>query len=66
MEPKRGEVWQEADKVLVVYIGKDDDGENQWLAFGGRNVVRDESLAHPLRRVLDPMGNFVPEVIDYL
>jgi hypothetical protein len=67
MEPVAGEIWQESDGVLVLYAGEV-DGIKQWFGFkfGTTKLIPDEYLDYPIRRVLDPKGQFVPEVAEYL
>ena len=53
-----GEVWQEADNVLLVCM----EPGVEWRDFNGAKVPWNAPLiARPLRRLLDAEGYLVPE-----
>ncbi len=53
-----GEVWQEADNVLLLCVIPN----RVWQDFNGQRVRWDApTIARPLRRLLDRAGNLAPE-----
>jgi len=55
-----GEVWQEADNVLLLCL----EPGVAWGDFRGARVPWDAPLiARPLRRLLDREGNLAPEYL---
>jgi hypothetical protein len=56
VEAQRGDVWQEADGVLLLCI----EPGALWQDFRGDRFRWDAPrIARPLRRLLDPLGNLV-------
>lgn len=53
-----GEVWQEADNVLLLCV----EPGKTWQDFNGQRFPWDApTVARPLRRLLDRAGNLAPE-----